>query len=269
MIRQVFMAVVALMVMSMSGVTVRGEDVTALYEARSHKAAQGRYAESPLAYRLMKPATLEPGKQYPLVVFLHGAGERGNDNAKQLAYLPTWLAEPEMREKFPCYVVAPQCPDGRVWGSLDWRQKKTNYDEQLTDELAAVVAIVEQLIASEAIDADRVYLTGLSMGGYGTWELATRRRDLFAAAAPLCGGGDATQVKPLVDLPLWAWHGDQDPVIDIERSREMIAAIKAAGGTPRFTEVRGGGHAIWGPAYRNEDGLLPWLFEQKRKKPDA
>src|SRR5690606_25871333 len=119
---------VTVMILS-TAATVHGQAVTELYEARSYTAPKGRYAETPLPYRLMKPAQLEPGKRYPLVVFLHGAGERGRDNVKQLSSLPTWLAEPEMREKYPCYLVAPQCPDDRIWASIDWREQRRTYSD--------------------------------------------------------------------------------------------------------------------------------------------
>jgi predicted peptidase len=129
------------------------------------------------------------------------------------------------------------------------------------------VAILDEVLKTEPIDPDRVYLTGLSMGGYGTWDLAERMPKRFAAAVPICGGGDDTKANRLVGLPLWAWHGDADPAVPVERSRQMIAAIKTAGGNAKFTELPGVGHDSWTKAYTDPEGAIPWLFEQRRSTP--
>jgi predicted peptidase len=115
------------------------------------------------------------------------------------------------------------------------------------------------------VDEKRIYLTGLSMGGYGAWELAMRQPTRFAALAPICGGGDESQAAILKDIPVWAWHGDADPAVPVERSRRMIEAIKTAGGKPRYSELPGVGHDSWTPAYTRADGVVPWLFEQVKK----
>jgi predicted peptidase len=215
-------------------------------------------------YRLLRPATVEPGKTYPIVLFLHGAGERGSDNLAQLKYLPTWLAEPEWRERYPCYVVAPQCRADHRWAPYDWSDKQSSpLAPEPTGDLAAAVAAVDAVLAAEPIDPARIYLTGLSMGGYGAWELAARMPQRFAAVAPICGGGDEAQARKLVGLPIWCFHGADDKVVPVARSRSMVAAIKAAGGEPKYTELPGVGHDSWTPAYR-ESGLLDWLFQQRR-----
>ena len=238
-------------------------DLTEWYEARTYTAAEGRYKDTPLPYRLMKPAATSTNELRPLVVFLHGAGERASDNLAQLAFLPEWMVESNRLERFPCFLVAPQCPTNRVWGSKHWTEQDTTMSEQPGDEMSALIAIIETLIASEAIDPRRVYLTGLSMGGYGTWDLAMRRPDLFAAVVPICGGGDTTRAAALAHLPVWAWHGDRDTVVSVERSRAMIAAIRAAGGSPKYTELPGVNHDSWSPAYTSAE-LIPWMFEQRR-----
>jgi predicted peptidase len=243
----------------------RGDEVKDRYEAKTWKAADGYYKDHDFNYRLLKPAKVEAGQKYPLVIFLHGAGERGSDNANQLKYFPQWISEPANREKYPAYVLAPQCPADRIWGTMHWGSGKTGFDDKPSDEMTATLAVMAQLIKDEAVDPDRVYITGLSMGGFGTWEFATRRPELFAAAAPVCGGGDKNNVKPLVGLPLWAWHGDADGAVNVERSREMIAAIKAAGGSPKYTELPKVGHDSWNQAYNGPDNMLPWLFSQSRK----
>ena len=119
------------------------------------------------------------------------------------------------------------------------------------------------MVAAEPIDPGRIYLTGLSMGGYGAWELAARIPERFAAVAPICGGGDEAQAAKLVGLPIWCFHGADDKVVPVERSRSMVAAIKAAGGEPKFSELPGVGHDSWTPAYR-DGALLGWLFQQRR-----
>ncbi len=215
-------------------------------------------------YRLLRPASVEPGKQYPLVLFLHGAGERGNDNSSQLQYLPTWLAGAAWRQQFPCFVIAPQCRAEHRWSAFNWSDKKSSpLAAEPTTDLAAAIAALEKVSASEPVDPDRVYLTGLSMGGYGSWELAARMPERFAAVSPICGGGDEAQAKKLTSLPIWCFHGGADQVVPVARSRAMIAAIEAAGGKPKYTEFPGVGHDSWTPAYR-DSGLLEWLFAQRR-----
>lgn len=218
----------------------------------------------PFRYRLLRPVSVEAGKRYPVVLFLHGAGERGGDNTAQLKYLPTWLAEPAWRERFPSFVVAPQCRADHRWSPFDWADRKSSpLKAEPTADLAAAIAALDEVCDSEPVDEDRVYLTGLSMGGYGSWELAARMPQRFAAVAPICGGGDEAQAAKLVKLPIWCFHGGADTVVPVARSRSMIAAIEAAGGSPKYTEFPGVGHNSWTPAYR-DSGLLEWLFAQRR-----
>jgi predicted peptidase len=237
-------------------------DVEQLYEAREMTlSAPG--GEQKFVYRLLKPEKIEPGKKYPVVLFLHGAGERGNDNKLQLKYLPTWLASDENRQKFPCFVLAPQCPNGQKWSDVDWGAKGSIPMKDVTPAMQAAVMQLDKLIQEEPVDAKRVYLTGLSMGGYGSWDLAERTPERFAALAPICGGGDDSRADRLVKVPVWAWHGDADTAVPVERSRKMIEAIKAAGGNPKYTELKGVGHDSWTKAYTDPEGVVPWMFEQK------
>lgn len=218
----------------------------------------------PFHYRLLRPETIEPGKRYPLVLFLHGAGERGSDNTSQLKYLPTWLAELPLRQQFPCFVVAPQCRAEHRWSPFDWSDKTSSpLAAEPTADLAAAIAALDVVCQEEPIDESRIYLTGLSMGGYGSWELAARQPERFAAVVPICGGGDEAQAAKIAHLPIWCFHGAADQVVPVERSRSMIAAIKAAGGSPKYSELPGVGHDSWTPAYL-DSGLLEWLFAQRR-----
>ena len=223
--------------------------------------------EATFRYRVLAPANIRPGSRYPVVLFLHGAGERGADNLRQLKYLPVWMAEPAMREKHPCFLIAPQCREGRRWVDVNWADRESSPQPPSPGaDLAAAIAALDAVLTREACDPERVYLTGLSMGGYGTWDLAARMPDRWAAAVPICGGGDEKTAPRLVGLPLWAFHGDADKAVPVERSRTMVTALKAAGGSPRYSEFPGVGHDSWTPAYR-DPALLEWLFSQRRNRP--
>jgi len=218
----------------------------------------------PFRYRLLRPTPAAPGRRYPVVLFLHGSGERGSDNEAQLKFLPTWLAEPAMRERHPCLVVAPQCRTDHKWVEVSWQDPQGGQQpEEPSVDLSAAVAALDDVLAAEPADPDRVLLTGLSMGGYGTWDLAARCPERFAAALPICGGGDAATARRLVKLPIWAFHGADDRVVPPSRSRAMVEAIRAAGGTPTYTEFPGVGHDSWTPAYR-DPAVLDWFFAQRR-----
>lgn len=214
--------------------------------------------------RLLKPANLAPGRQYPLIVFLHGAGERGDDNVAQLLYLPEQLASDEGRRRFPCFLLAPQCPEQRKWVEVDWGMEDSAPQTAPTPAMQGVIRLVEQVVALPEVDRSRVVLTGLSMGGYGSWDLGARLPERWAAAAPICGGGDESTAPRLVGVPVWAVHGDQDRAVPVARSRRMIAALRAAGGEPKYTELAGVGHNSWNNAYSDEVGVVPWLLEQRR-----
>ena len=220
----------------------------------------------PFRYRLLRPARVEPGRRYPVVLFLHGAGERGSDNTAQLKFLPTWMADPELRERHPCFLVAPQCRTDHRWVEVPWTDtQSTPQAPEPTTDLAAAVAALDAVLAAEPADADRVLLTGLSMGGYGSWTLAARSPERFAAVLPICGGGDEATAPRLAKLPIWAFHGDGDKVVPVGRSRSMIEAIRAAGGAPTYSELEGVGHDSWTPAYR-DPAVLDWFFAQRRPR---
>lgn len=216
-------------------------------------------------YRLLRPEASTPGDRHPVVLFLHGAGERGDDNEAQLKYLPLWMAEPGNRKRHPCFLIAPQCRTDRAWAEIDWKSKQPlPLAERPTADLAAAVAALDAVLTDDAADPSRIYLTGLSMGGYGTWDLACRSPGRFAAALPICGGGDRAAAPRLAAMPLWCFHGADDPVVPAELSRSMIEAIIAAGGVPIHSELPGVGHDSWTPAYRNP-AVLDWLFAQRRR----
>ena len=198
-----------------------------------------------LKYLLFLPAGYEQGeKAWPLLLFLHGAGESGDDLAKVKIHGPPKLIENKTRD-FPCIVVSPQSP-GRGWNP---------------DILAG---LLDDLATKYRVDKDRIYLTGLSMGGFGSWTLAAAYPDRFAAVAPICGGGNPADAAKLKDLPIWVFHGAQDHTVPLASSERMVEALKALGSEVKFTIYPDAGHDSWTATYDDPE-FYRWLFEQKRQ----
>ncbi len=218
-----------------------------------------------LPYRLLKPKGYESvdEERYPLVIFLHGIGERGTDNRRQLANGVEEFCKDEFRDKHPCFLIVPQCPPNDTWSSIRDPKGPSSFAENPNMPGALVLQLIEATCTEYRIDMDRIYITGISMGGYGTWDLICRQPEMFAAAIPVCGGGDPQQADKLVGLPIWAFHGESDNLIPPNRSRDMVAAIRDAGGEPRYTEHAGVGHDAWTPTYKDPE-VLEWLFQQKK-----
>lgn len=215
-------------------------------------------------YRLLPPATVEPGKVYPLILFLHGVGERGSDNELQLAHFPERMVLDELRAKYQCYVLAPQCLEEFRWAPSDGGAADgASASSAPEPSMRAAVMALEEVLGRTQVDRERIYATGLSMGGAGVFDLVARYPHWFAAAAPICGGGDEVAAERLAGVPFSVWHGADDTVCDPEQSRTMVAAIKAAGGAVEYHELSGVGHNSWEVAY-GSGGVLPWLFEQRR-----
>ncbi|HTQ53543.1 MAG TPA: DUF4038 domain-containing protein [Bryobacteraceae bacterium] len=216
-------------------------------------------------YRLLAPAHVEDGRRYPLLLFLHGAGERGRDNERQLLYLPVRMARAPYRDAYPAYVLVPQARDGQRWVETDWAAPQSSrMRPEPSTMMAMAMALLDKTLRTLPVDLDRVYLAGLSMGGYGAWELAARRSGTFAALAPVCGGADEATAPLLASTPVWAWHGDADSVVAVGRTRSMIAALKSTGGEPRYSELHGAGHDIFTAAFAPDSGLIHWMFAQRR-----
>ncbi len=181
-------------------------------------------------------------KRWPLVLFLHGAGERGRDLEMIKRHgLPKLI---DAGKDFPFVVVSPQCPPGEWWN------------------IFALEGLIEQAARERRIDRDRIYVTGLSMGGFGTWALAVRHPERYAAILPICGGGERQLARVLREMPVWAFHGEADPVVPVERSEEMIEAIKKRGGSPRLTVYPGVKHDSWTATYENPD-IYEWMLRQR------
>lgn len=238
-----------------------------MFEPREYSDSDGAV----LKYRLLKPADFDPKESYPLVIFLHGAGERGDDNTVQLKHGMSEFCKPAMREKYPCYVLAPQCPKGQKWADVDWSQDHVALPEKISQSMKLLFEVVDLMLEDAAIDKNRIYISGLSMGGYGTWDAIHRRPDFFAAALPVCGGADPTTAEGIKDMPIWCFHGGSDSVVKVEFSRVMIEALKKAGGSPKYTEYEGVGHDSWTATYANPE-VYEWLFSknlaQRKKAPN-
>ena len=232
------------------------------YEARIFTAPDG----GKLPFRLLQPLKYDAAKKYPLVILLHGAGERGDDNNAQLKWGGGLFTTPDVREKFPSFVLVPQCPKDQKWVEMDWGGDAGTAPADAGPAQKLLLATLKTVQKEFSIDADRLYITGLSMGGFGTWDLITRYPDKFAAAAPICGGGDKTKAAAAKPVPTWAFHGLADGVVKPSRTKDMVEGLKAAGGAVFHTEYPGVAHDSWAMAFA-EPNLLPWMFAQKRGQP--
>ncbi len=205
------------------------------------------HRESKWKFPFVEYSCGEKSENLPLIIQLHGAGERGcgkEDLEKVDVHgFSKYLEEAEHN----CIVIMPQCPIGTFWAA----------------RVESIVAFIEQLIKEYKVDEDRVYLTGLSMGGYGTWFTSMARPDLFAAIAPVCGGGMAWNAGVLT-MPVWAFHGSEDSVVNVSQSDEMVFKLKELGADVTYTRIDGVGHNVWEHAYNKE--LLEWLLSKKRIK---
>ena len=233
-----------------------------LFERRTFDGSAGEK----LQYRLMSPGKVDPDTKYPIVLFLHGAGERGDDNQAQLVHGMREFATADRRQKFPCYVIAPQCPQNKKWVEVPWDADHHEQPDLPSDSLRLTHELIERLSKELPIDTDRIYITGLSMGGFGTFDAIARWPDFFAAAAPICGGGDSTAeiVARYRHVPIWVFHGDRDLVVSPQRSRDMVEALKKAGGKPKYSELMDTGHDSWNAAYSNNE-LFVWMFAEFRR----
>lgn len=215
-----------------------------------------------LPYRLYAPRP-KPRKPVPLILFLHGAGERGSDNEAQLRHGVYPLLRQAAGRGIDLYLAAPQCPAEQKWVDIDWFLQSHTMPPRPSGPMAAVLGMLEKLMREEPVDPDRIYITGLSMGGFGTWDLLQRQPALFAAALPVCGGGDARLAARFRHVPLWAFHGALDETVRPLRSRAMVAALQKAGGRPGYTEYPHFGHNSWVPAY-GDPLVFDWLLNQRR-----
>lgn len=220
-------------------------------------------------YQILYPKNFNPESSYPLVLFLHGAGERGNDNVSQLKHGSALFLE--QQENYPAVVLFPQCPADDFWANIEAQgsgpDRKLTFpsDRPLRPALEKVLGIVDDLLSQPYIDKDRFYVTGLSMGGMGTWELLWRIPEKIAAAAPICGGGSTDKAPQMTAVPIWTFHGVDDVVVPQELSIQMTEAVNTVGGNVKLTLYPGVNHNSWDNVFA-EPEYLAWLFSHTLKR---
>lgn len=207
-------------------------------------------AQGVLPYRLFIPTNYPSTQPSPLVLFLHGAGERGSDNSYQLVGQTGCLvfASETNQLKHPSFMVAPQCPDGYGWTDSSIRLR--------------VLGLINALASEFNVDTNRLYITGLSMGGYGSWDYIAQYPGKYAAAVPMSGGGNTSLAAKMTQIPIWNFHAADDGTVDVSNSRTIISAVRRAGGNLIYTEYAAGGHVIWTPAYQTPV-LMDWVYAQR------
>jgi predicted peptidase len=216
-----------------------------------------------LQYRFLYP-DYDTMRKYPIVIFLHGAGERGNDNVAQLKWGVLNFASDEMMKLHPAFVIAPQCPSKMAWsnfernGSMAGRLQPTP-----SKPMELVMQLVRKIITTMPVDTNRIYITGLSMGGYGSFDAIERYPNLFAAAMPVCGGGDTSRAKSIAHIPIWIFHGAEDAAVDPQNAINMAEALRKAGAHPGLTIYPETGHFSWIAAYSDKQAM-DWLFRQHK-----
>jgi len=221
-----------------------------------------------LQYRILYPVNYDASVKYPVILFLHGAGERGNNNEGQLKHGGSFFADAENQAKHPAIVVVPQCPVNDFWPRITLNLKEDDTLGRLVfptnlpvgKTLGLVSNLMDSLAAGKNVNPKKIYIGGLSMGGMGTFEMLWRKPHFFAAAFAICGGGNPEKVSDYASgFPVWVFHGDKDPTVKVGNSRLMVNALKKAGAKVKYTEYPGVAHNSWDNAFA-EPGLLDWLF---------
>jgi len=217
-------------------------------------------------YRLLEPYH-KTSDDVPLFIFLHGAGERGDDNEKQLIHGSRFFLEQTEKKEYNSYVILPQCPENNRWSyhKVDpWlKGVKDSENKDISYYGSLVIELIENLIENKNVDPNRIYISGLSMGGYGTFDLVSHRNDLFAAAAPICGAADLQLLEDAVNVPFWIFHGDSDRVVPVEKSRDAFNFLIKKKDHHKYTEYKGVYHNSWENVFDEEDYFM-WLFSKSR-----
>jgi predicted peptidase len=220
-----------------------------------------------MPYRLFIPPRYEKSRKYPVIVWLHGGGGTGTDNLRQIQkdQVPgtrIWTTAAN-QTKHPAFVVVPQTTTGWDMTGSSAPNADRPDERQLTSALVQVLGILDALKMEFPIDSNRLYVAGQSIGGFGTWNLITKKPGVFAAAIILSGGGNADLAGNVKDMPIWSFQGDADGPAFLNSNRNMIAAVRKAGGKPRYTEYPGMRHEIWDRVFKEPD-LVEWLFAQHK-----
>ncbi len=236
-------------------VTARTEtvDVKEAFEAKT----------GALPYRIYVPDDYSEEYAYPVLLFLHGAGERGADNELQLKNVIQKLFDDPASPVYQSIVIVPQCPLDEQWVDTPWADGSYSINDVAeSDELSSVLAILNDVKSTYSVNEKRIYAMGISMGGFGTWDLMLRHGEMFAAAIPVCGGADPDESYRLIDKPIFTCHGDADGSVPVDGTREVVQAIRNYGGDNiTYEELAGYGHNVWDYVAEKE-GLMNWLFAQ-------
>jgi predicted peptidase len=215
-----------------------------------------------MPYRLLIPPHYDAATKYPVILFFHGSGERGDDNLKQLKHGIPQMTTPELVAKFPAFFIVPQCPLKQGWVNMNWNNLEGTRPAEPSAAEQMALKILDSVESEFSVDKDRVYVMGLSMGGFAVWDCITRFPEKFAAGVPVCGGGEEATVTPVVaQVPVWAFGSSDDPTVKPIRTLHMVEAMMQQGGKPRYYLYTGLGHNSWTTAF-SEPELLPWVFKQ-------
>jgi predicted peptidase len=216
-----------------------------------------------IKYRWSIPEKIEPGKIYPLVLFLHGSGERGDDNTAQLRHGVLPIINGAEKLGTPVFLIAPQCPGDRWWSPADSSRTRLTAADQPNPLMEAVLALVSGIQKTHPVDPKRFHVTGISMGGFGTWDLLGRAPARIASAVPVCGGGDPALAPKFKNVPIWAFHGEADNVVPASGTRDMIKALEKAGAKPKVTYYPETGHDSWTRTYDNPE-VIRWMLSHSK-----
>ena len=248
----------------MLAMTSNAQDLTS-FEKRIYTDKQDT-----IPYRVLYPEHFDPAQKYPVLFFLHGGGERGNDNEAQLTHGAKLFLEPSVRKEFPAIVIFPQCAKASYWSntiastdSLGKRHFEFIKGGKPTKAMHALLSLVDHFLDEPYVDKKQVYIGGLSMGGMGTYEMLRRKPRTFAAAFAICGGDNLANVNKYKKVPLWIFHGGKDDVVDPKFSKEIADQLKIIGKEVKYTHYPEANHNSWDAAFA-EPTLLPWLFSHKK-----
>jgi predicted peptidase len=232
-----------------------GDELFSLFEPHEFRSEEGHR----MPFRLFTPPGYDSTVSYPLVLWLHSTTGRGTDNIRQISrsneYGPAYFTRKENQERFPAFVLAPQVPQRGFWAG--------SWGGGPSPQMETVMGIIQDLEQRYNIDSSRIYVIGKSLGGFGAWAFAAEYPSTFAAAVPICGGAHPSLAEALIGTPVWAFHGARDRTVNVRRSREMVDAIRRAGGEPLYSEYPNVGHDVWKQAFAGSD-LIEWMFSQQR-----